>query len=99
MIGWRTAKEKRKLRQRGIQQIRDGKYNVVALKLGWNQDLVLSDLQPAAAVVGASRMGKTRSFFDPAIRNAIDQGWPLIVFDVKGNLTQKTWPLCRFAGL
>ena len=57
-----------------------------ALKL---DRLVLPDLQPAVAVVGRSRGGKTRSFIDPGIKSAIDQGWTNFVLDVKGNLMAK----------
>jgi type IV secretion system protein VirD4 len=81
-----TRAEVRKGRERGLRQIARQTPNEAALAFG---HLVLSDLQPAVSVVGRSRAGKTRSFFDPGIKSAIDQEWTCLVLDVKGTLMQK----------
>lgn len=70
----------------GSQQIAAGRPNKAALKL---DRIILPDLQPAVAIVGRSRGGKTRSIIDPGIKSAIEQGWTNLVLDVKGNLMQK----------
>ncbi len=79
--------EIRKGTKRGLRQIAAQVPNEMALEL--ERGLVLSDLQPAMSVVGRSRAGKTRSFIDPGLKSAIDQGWSNLVFDVKGNLMKK----------
>ncbi len=81
-----TRREIGKGRKRGLRQIAQQVPNEAALSLG---RLVLSDLQPSAAVVGRSRGGKTASIFDPGIKSAIDQEWTLLVLDTKGSLMQK----------
>ena len=81
-----TSAEVRKGRERGLRQIARQTPNEAALNFG---RLVLPDLQPAVSVVGRSRAGKTRSFFDPGIKSGIDQEWTLLVLDVKGSLMQK----------
>lgn len=81
-----THAEVRKGRERGLRQIARQTPNEAALNFG---RLVLPDLQPAVSVVGRSRAGKTRSFFDPGIKSGIDQEWTLLVLDVKGSLMQK----------
>jgi type IV secretion system protein VirD4 len=81
-----TRAEVTKGGRRGLRQIARQIPNEAALAFG---HLILPDLQPAVAVVGRSRAGKTRSIFDPGIKSAIDQGWTCLVQDVKGNLMQK----------
>ncbi len=81
-----TSREVRQGEKLGKQQINRAIPNQAALKL---DRLILPDLQPAVAVVGRSRGGKTRSFVDPGIKSAIEQGWTNLVLDVKGNLMAK----------
>lgn len=81
-----TAAEVRRARRRGLRQIARQKHNEAALSFG---SFVLPDLQPAVAVAGKSRAGKTANFFDPGIDSAIDQEWTILASDVKGNLMKK----------
>lgn len=81
-----TPREVKQGNQKGLEQIARGKIASSALQL---EDITISDIQPAMAVVGKSGMGKTRYVIDPAIRSAIDQGWSNLVFDVKGELIRK----------
>ena len=87
--------EIRKGEKLGRRQIKQQIPHKAALKL---DRLVLPDLQPAIAVVGRSRGGKTRSFIDPGIKNAIEQGWTNLVLDVKGNLMKKHAPYALSLG-
>ena len=81
-----TPREVKKARIKGLRQIARQVPKKVALQL---DKLVLPSLEPAIAVVGKSGGGKTRSFFDPGLKSAIDQGWTNLVFDVKGSLMRK----------
>ena len=81
-----TANEIRNGERRGLKQIAEKLPDKAAFKL---ENLVLSDIQPAIALVGKSGCGKTRSICDPAIKNGIDQGWTNFVFDVKGEFISK----------
>ncbi len=81
-----TLAEINKARKKGLRQIARQKPSEPALEL---DTLVLPSLAPAVAVIGGSGSGKTRTFFDPGIKSAIDQGWTNLVFDVKGNLMRK----------
>ena len=77
------ASEIRKGAKKGERQIIEGKANRAALQL---EHLTLPDLQPAFAIFGRSRGGKTRSIGHPAVMNAIDQGWTNLVLTVKGDM-------------
>jgi len=81
-----TASELRKGRKLGLEQIARQVPEEAALDFG---SLVLPNLQPAVAVAGRSRAGKTYSFISPGIDSAIEQGWTLLVLDVKGSLMKK----------
>lgn len=81
-----TPGEVHKARRKGLRQIAAQKHNKIAVQL---DRLVLPNLEPAVAVIGKSGSGKTRSFFDPALKSAIDQGWTNLVLDIKGNLMKK----------
>ncbi|WP_052056102.1 type IV secretory system conjugative DNA transfer family protein [Myxosarcina sp. GI1] len=81
-----NSREIREGTKRGLRQIARGIPKEAALKL---ENIVLSDIQPGIAIVGKSGCGKTRSVIDPAIKNAIDQEWTNLVFDVKGELIRK----------
>lgn len=52
--------------------------------------LPLADVHESGVVAGAPNSGKSFSFFLPAIRDAIAQGLPIVVFDIKGELAKKT---------
>ncbi len=86
-VRWVSGGEIRAGKKRGRKQIRKQKPNEIALE--FERGLVLGDLQPAMAVVGKSRIGKTRSVIDPGIKSGIDQDWTMFVLDVKGNLMKK----------
>ena len=73
-------------RKEGLKQIALQVPKEPALEL---DTLVLPHLAPAVAVIGGSGSGKTRTFFDPGLKSALDQGWTNLVFDVKGNMIRK----------
>ena len=73
-------------RKEGLKQIALQVPKEPALEL---DTLVLPSLAPAVAVIGGSGSGKTRTFFDPGVKSAIDQGWSNLIFDVKGNMMKK----------
>jgi type IV secretion system protein VirD4 len=78
---WELWKAQRKVRKQ--TEIRP--HNEVSLRFGTDMRLGLPDLQPAIAVAGRSRSGKTASFIDPMINDAIEQGATCMVYDVKGS--------------
>jgi len=47
--------------------------------------LYLPHMESGTFVVGGPGSGKTFSFIDPAVRSAIDQGFPIIYYDYKGH--------------
>lgn len=72
---WRaiaTAKQQRKQRHPAK----------VALQVG---DIDIPQAQQSIVVAGAPDSGKTFSIIDPAIRSAIAQGFPIVVYDFKGS--------------
>lgn len=78
--GIEIGKAQRKVRkQASIRQ-----HNEISLRFGTDHRYGLPDLQPAIAVAGRSRSGKTASFIDPMIADAIDQEGTILVYDVKG---------------
>ncbi|MGF1500169.1 MAG: type IV secretory system conjugative DNA transfer family protein, partial [Elainellaceae cyanobacterium] len=74
--------EKRKAAAIGRQQRKQRKPNKVALKAG---NLDIPNDQQSLAVAGAPDSGKTFSIIDPAICSAIEQGFPVVVYDFKGS--------------
>jgi type IV secretory pathway TraG/TraD family ATPase VirD4 len=81
------APEKKAARKLTLKQMKERKKNAVSLYVGRQGDgqpmLCLPDAQKGTAVCGAPGSGKTFSVIDPAIRSAIDQGFPLVVYDFK----------------
>ena len=82
------AKEKQAAYKRARQQILKRERNSVALYIGQptlfgKAPLVLPDAQRGTAVVGGPGSGKTFSIIDPSIRSAIEQGFPVILYDFK----------------
>jgi type IV secretion system protein VirD4 len=67
----RTAKQQRKQRKAHRVSFKSGKLNI-------------PDAQQGIAVCGAPNSGKTYSIIDPVIRDAIGQGFPIVVYDFKG---------------
>ena len=63
------------------QQRKQRKHNRVSLRAGTTD---IPDAQQGIAVCGAPNSGKTYSIIDPAIRDAIGQGFPLLIYDFKG---------------
>lgn len=87
------SKEKGAARKISLKQMKERKRNAVALYLGKPRTsflgksdrgtIYLPDAQRGIAVCGGPGTGKTFSLIDPAIRSAIDQGFPLILYDFK----------------
>jgi type IV secretion system protein VirD4 len=67
----RTAKQQRKKRKAHRVSFKSGKLNI-------------PEAQQGIAVCGAPNSGKTYSIIDPVIRDAIGQGFPIVVYDFKG---------------
>ena len=76
------AAEKRAAAATARKQRQERQPHKVALKAG-NVDM--PHAQQSIAVAGAPDSGKTFSIIDPAIRSAIAQGFPLLVYDFKGS--------------
>ena len=78
--GMEKGKAQRKVRKQRVIR----RHNEVSLRFGTDHKHGLADLQPAIAVAGRSRSGKTASFIDPMIADAIAQDATILVYDVKG---------------
>ena len=63
------------------QQRKQRKHNRITLRASF---LEIPEVQQGIAVCGAPNSGKTYSIIDPAIRDAIRQGFPIVVYDFKG---------------
>ncbi len=63
------------------QQRKQRKHNRVSFKAG---QLEMPEAQQGIAVCGAPNSGKTYSIIDPAIRDAIRQGFAIALYDYKG---------------
>jgi type IV secretion system protein VirD4 len=77
--GW---SEKRSAGRIAAQQRRQRQHNRVTLKVG---ALNLTQAQQGSAICGAPGSGKTFGIIDPAIRDAIRQGFPILLYDFKGS--------------
>jgi type IV secretion system protein VirD4 len=73
--------EKRSAQCTAKQQRKQRKAHRVAFKSG---KLNIPEAQQGIAVCGAPNSGKTYSIIDPVIRDAIGQGFPIVVYDFKG---------------
>ena len=84
-----SRQEKKAARQRATKQIASRQHNAVALYIGQPKrksdakSLYLQDLQRGVAVCGGPGSGKTFSVIDPLIRSALDQGFPIALYDFK----------------
>ncbi len=83
-------REKGAARLRSIKQMQKRQPNAVSLYIGRpnksllaQQPLYLPDAQRGVAVCGGPGSGKTFSVLDPALRSAVDQGFPVIIYDFK----------------
>jgi type IV secretion system protein VirD4 len=74
--------EKRAAKRTAKQQRQQRKAHRVAFKAG---TLNIPDAQQGIAVCGAPNSGKTYSIIDPVIRDAIVQGFPIVIYDFKGS--------------
>lgn len=73
--------EKRVASTIGHRQRNQRKHNRVTLRAG---TLEVPEMQQGIAVCGAPNSGKTYSIIDPMIRDAIAQGFAIVVYDFKG---------------
>jgi type IV secretion system protein VirD4 len=73
--------EKRSAQRAAKQQRKQRKAHRVSFKSG---KLNIPEAQQGIAVCGAPNSGKTYSIIDPVIRDAIGQGFPIVVYDFKG---------------
>ncbi|MEA5464060.1 type IV secretory system conjugative DNA transfer family protein [Leptothoe sp. PORK10 BA2] len=82
--------ERLKAKATARQQRKQGKTAQVSLKAG---DLEIPQAQQSIVVAGAPDSGKTFSIIDPVICSAIDQGFPILVYDFKGSqvATHAAW--------
>lgn len=83
-----SGTEKRAAYRQAKKQILDRKHNSVALYVGspsllGKDPLMFPDAQRGMAVCGGPGSGKTFSVIDPSIRSAIEQGFPVILYDFK----------------
>lgn len=83
------GKEKAQAIKIAIKQMKERKQNAVTLYIGKprkakdSTSLYVPDVQRGVSVIGAPGSGKTFSVIDPMIRSAVEQGFPLIVYDFK----------------
>ncbi|MEO0409084.1 MAG: type IV secretion system DNA-binding domain-containing protein [Cyanobacteria bacterium P01_A01_bin.135] len=83
------GKEKGAARKRAMKQIQQRRRNAVSLYIGKParkreaRSLYLPDLQRGVAVCGGPGSGKTFSVIDPLIRSALDQRFPVVLYDFK----------------
>ena len=81
--------EKRSARLKAISQISHCLPNEIALYIGEPQSvddirpLYVPDAQRGIAVMGGPGSGKTYSVIDPLVRSALEQGFPVILYDYK----------------
>ena len=80
--------EKRNADRQAKKQMMEAKHNSVALYVGslstfGRSPIMFPDAQRGMAVCGGPGSGKTFSIIDPAIRSAIEQGFPVILYDFK----------------
>jgi type IV secretion system protein VirD4 len=73
--------EKNAAKRIANQQRKHRRHNRVSLRAGL---IDIPDAQQGIAVCGAPNSGKTYSIIDPAIRDAINQGFAICVYDFKG---------------
>jgi len=92
---WGGAKETATAKKKAIKQIASPKCDSAALYIGKHKikgikqenstatTFYIPDVQRGTAAIGAPGIGKTLSAINPMIYSAIDQGFPIIVYDFK----------------
>lgn len=82
------GKEKAKATSVAKQQLRERQRNKVTLQVGSNswgfRPLYVPNAQEGIGICGAPGKGKTFSVIDPLIRSSLEQGFPTIIYDFKG---------------
>jgi type IV secretory pathway TraG/TraD family ATPase VirD4 len=77
-------REKKQAQQQAQKQMQARRHNAVALYVGrQRKSLWMPDAERGTAVIGGPGSGKTFSVLEPALRSAIDQGFPVVVYDFK----------------
>ena len=84
-----NRKEIKAMRRKGRKQRFEKIPDKSSLYLGRDRRLWLTDVNQSISGVGQSGSGKTVSLIDPSIMSAIEQGWTLLVYDVKGELMKR----------
>lgn len=85
---WAGKTEKKNAKAKAIAQIKSPKHNSAALYVSrpdapTKSTLFVPDAQRGTLAIGAAGSGKTYSIIDPLVLSAIDQGFPLMVYDFK----------------
>ena len=78
---WGGSKERKVAMNEALNQIKEKKKDPVALYIKTKQTLYLPNANSGVAVCGSAGVGKTFSVIDPALRSAVDQGFPIILYD------------------
>ncbi len=83
-------KELRKAKQVALKQIEGGKKNPAAAWVGEPNNSLLGkdpiyipDANRSTMVMGAAGSGKTFSYINPYVMSAVDQGFPILLYDFK----------------
>ena len=82
-------KEREHARHKCLEQMMARKHNEVGLTIGTPTNrndrrcLYIPDAQRSMLVVGGPGSGKTYSLLDPALRSALQQGFPIALYDFK----------------
>jgi type IV secretion system protein VirD4 len=76
-----SSAEKRAAAAIARRQRQQRRAHQVSLKAS---SLEIAEAQQGVAVCGAPNSGKTYSIIDPALRDAIRQGFPIVIYDFKG---------------
>ncbi len=91
---WGGAKETTTAKKKALKQIASPKCDSAALYIGKHKikgnkqkdagtTFYIPDVQRGTAVIGAPGSGKTYSAINPMIYSAIDQGFPIVLYDFK----------------
>jgi type IV secretory pathway TraG/TraD family ATPase VirD4 len=69
--------------QKGLVKPKSQWEKVTGSGMSSDSTLYLPDVQRGTSVAGAAGSGKTFSVIDPLIRSALDQGFPMVLYDFK----------------
>ncbi|BAY73317.1 transfer complex protein TrsK-like protein (plasmid) [Trichormus variabilis NIES-23] len=107
---WGGAKETNTAKKRAIKQITQPKCDSAALYIGKHKikgskekttntfTFYIPDVQRGTAVIGAPGSGKTYSAINPMIYSAIDQGFPIVLYDFKYPSQAKVAAYAKYKG-